>query len=105
MRSILGIVTALAWGLWLGGLVALFIFVLVLFRQDKALAVEAAPRMFAAFEHYQLLLAAVAVIVTGVWRMIDRRAVLAWLFALFALATIGAVIEPVFITGPMQRLR
>jgi hypothetical protein len=105
MRSILAMLTAVAWALWLGGLAALFLFVSVLFKQDRAVAVEAAPRMFAVFERYQLVLAAVALITTTAWRLVDRRVILTALFGMFALATLAAVLEPVYISGEMQRLR
>ena len=105
IRRIVTVVTVLAWAAWFGGLVALFTLVSVLFKQDRAVAVEAAPRMFATFERYQLVLAAVALVATTAWRLVDRRVILTALFGTFALATLGAVLEPVYISGEMQRLR
>jgi len=49
-------------GLWLGGLIALFIFVVTLFHHDHALGVQAAPQLFQVFEIYQFFLAAVAIV-------------------------------------------
>ncbi len=78
-------ITTLAWAAWFGGLVTLFTLVSVLFKQDRA--------------------AAVVLIATTAWRLVDRRAILTALFGLFALATLAAVLEPVYISGEMQRLR
>jgi hypothetical protein len=105
MRRVAAIVAVLTWALWFGGLMALFIFVQTLFREDRSIALEAAPRMFSLFEKYQLALAAAALIATLVWRIVVRRAIISAIFFLFAVATLGAVAGPVFISGEMQKLR
>src|SRR3954453_1948798 len=102
ISRMMSMLTTLAWALWFGGLVTLFTLVSVLFKQDRAVAVEAAPRMFATFERYQLGLAAVALVLTTAWRLIDRRAIITAMFGVFALATLAAVLEPVYISGEMQ---
>ena len=78
MRKIWNVIVQLVCGLWLGGLVALFIFVVTLFHKDHAIAVQAAPQMFQAFEVYQFFLAAVAILSA----MICRRPIVAVLFVL-----------------------
>jgi hypothetical protein len=105
MRTVAAMISTICWALWFGGLVALFIFVQMLFREDRSVAVEAAPRMFALFEKYQLILAAAALVSTILWRIVARQTIVSWVFFLLALATLGAVAEPIFISGEMQKLR
>ena len=105
LRTLLIIIATTAWALWLGGLVALFLFVQVLFTADRAIAIEAAPRMFSLFEKYQLVLAAVGLVATILWRIVSKHVLVSAVFFLLALASFGAVAEPIFISGEMQKLR
>jgi hypothetical protein len=105
MRYGLALVTTLAWALWFGGLMALFLFVSHLFRADRATAVVAAPKMFLAFERYQIMLAAVALIASAAWRLSTPRAMLTALFFLFALAASGTIVSATLITPRMEELR
>ena len=98
MRHVLALVVLLVWGLWFGGLVTLFLMVTHLFSSDRATAVVAAPKMFFAFERYQMLLAAVALIAAALWRLLHRREVLTILFFLFAIAATGTVLLARLIT-------
>ena len=66
MSRILSFIALLAWSLWLGGLVTLFVCVVMLFKTDRAIATQAAPHLFLAFERYQLIVAAVKT-VPGFW--------------------------------------
>jgi hypothetical protein len=91
MRKLLHTAAHLLCGLWLGGLIALFIFVITLFHQDHALAVQAAPKMFAVFERYQLALAGAALLC-----VIPLNRIL--LTSLIFVAAVGAVASPLFIT-------
>jgi Domain of unknown function (DUF4149) len=86
-----------AWALWLGALLALFIFVVTLFHNDHDLAALAAPRLFHVFEIYQLILAPVAIVSTLLW----RRPLLTMLFLL---ASVGSVVSPLLITPQINRL-
>jgi len=105
MRYALSLLTAVAWALWLGGLMALFLFVSHLFKVDRPTAVVAAPQIFDYFEKYQLVLAAVGLVSVFGWRMVERRGWLIGIFTCFALAAVGAVVVAAVITPPMQRLR
>ena len=105
MRQVWALVTTLAWGLWFGGMVALFLFVSYLFVSDRATAMVAAPKMFFAFERYQLAVATVAIIAAAAWRLSTRRVVLTAIFVLFALSAAGTVVGATFIRGPMEQLR
>ena len=105
MRYGLSLLVMLAWALWFGGLMAVFITVTHLFSADRATAVVAAPRIFISFERYQLILAAVALVATVAWRFREPRAVLTTLFIMFAVASVGAIVNAAIITPRMEELR
>ena len=105
MRYGLSLLVMLVWALWLGGLMTLFLSVTRLFANDRAIAVAAAPQLFNAFEHYQIILAAVALLSAAVWRLSEPRELLTILFFLFALASVGCVISSAMITPKMQAIR
>jgi hypothetical protein len=102
---LLRLMTVLTWALWLGGLVALFLFVTHLFRVDRPIATVAAPQMFARFERVQLLLAAVGLLAVGGLRLIEPRAVLGVLFTFLAVATVALVVSAAVVRPKMERLR
>jgi hypothetical protein len=91
--------------LWLGGLMALFMFVQTLFAKSRPLAAEAAPVLFNVFERYQLVLAAIAILATIGWRILSRQWLIWIILGLLTLAMIGAIAGPLAITGPMEALR
>jgi hypothetical protein len=69
---VLPVLVTLAWGLWFGGVLAVFLAVTSLFdtfAPDRALAGTAAAGVFRRFEFYQLVLAAAAVVAAAVWRL------------------------------------
>ena len=101
----LRLVGVLAWALWLGGLIALALFVIALFREDRATALVAAPLMFARFERAQLLFAAVSLLAVGGLRLIEPRAVHSVIFTFFAVATLALVISATLIRPKLERLR
>ena len=105
MRFGLSFLTALAWALWLGGLMTLFLTVTRLFAVNRPNAIVAAPQMFITFEAYQLWLAMVALLASAIWRLREPRSSLTALFFLFALTSIVAMIQSVFISPKMHRLR
>jgi hypothetical protein len=105
MRYLLATVVAVAWALWLGGLIALFLFVQTLFRQDRPVAVEAAPRMFAAYQMFQLAVGAVALVAVVAWRLVEPRRALTGIFSLFAVAALGAVLLSTLIMPRMEKIR
>ncbi len=105
MRYGLLLVVMLAWAMWLGGLMAMFLLVSHLFSADRSIAIVAAPRMFLAFERYQIILAAIALIAATAWRLREPRALLTGLFFAFAVASIGAVISAAIITPRVEQLR
>ena len=104
------VVLTLAWGLWFGGIITLFLAVTSLFATfapDKSLAGTAAAGIFRRFEFYQLLLAAVAVAAAAVWRASSSpragRATL--LLVLLALAAGEALTSTLVVSSRIERLR
>lgn len=55
-ERILSVVLCVLLGVWLGGMVALILFVLALFKADRSLATQAAPVMFWQFAVCQIVL-------------------------------------------------
>jgi uncharacterized protein DUF4149 len=95
-----------AWSLWLGGLVLLFVIVQTLFNAEPHdIFIEVAPRIFLAFERYQLLLAGLALLGTFGWRLANPSIGISAVFTLFAAATIGALSSTMFITPHLEDLR
>jgi hypothetical protein len=105
MRIIFTVLTTIAWALWLGGMVTLVIFVLMLFRTDRPTALQAAPRMFVTFGRYQLILAAAALVTSCLWRMVVKSGWITAIFAMFALAALGAVALGVRVVPRMEEMR
>jgi len=105
MKTVLAIVISLVWALWFGGLMTIFISVQTLFHHSRDLAVAANPILFAAFEKYQLILAAVALLVTFSWILRQPARLKTVLFILFALAALCAVISTAWITPRINHLQ
>jgi hypothetical protein len=105
MRYFASFVVTLAWALWLGGIVALVLFVQTLFARNRTIALDAAPMLFVSFERVQLLLAAAACVGTFCWWLLTRRRTVMVLFALIALAAATAALSTTLNTSPMERLR
>jgi len=106
MRYGVAMMTVIAWGLWFGGMGALFLFVSYLFVTDRKIAVLAAPRMFAVFETYQLIVAAAALVGAAAWRLLSPgRAAITFIFMMLALSAIGTIISALAIRPPLERLR
>ena len=106
MRYGVAMMTVMAWGLWFGGMIALFLFVSYLFVTERKTAMVAAPRMFAVFETYQLFVAAAALIGAAVWRLISPgRAAITFIFSMLAIAAVGTIVSALAIRGPMEKLR
>jgi hypothetical protein len=105
MKTIFSTIAILAWALWLGGAIALFLFVTMLFKTDRELAREAAPVLFKAFEVYQTSLAGAAVIASGGWLLSGRSWAKVTVFILLLLAGGAALALPRLFTAEMEKLR
>lgn len=101
-RTALGIV----WGLWFGGVIALFIFAITLFnglgRESAAISTGV---MFPAFERYHLVLAALALAACVAWRALARTRASTLTFLFLAVATLMAVTSAALITPKILELR
>src|SRR3954454_16367289 len=105
MRHLLSVLTSIAWALWLGGLITLFILVGRLFTTDRLIAVEAAPRMFVTFERYQLILAAIGLVAACAWRLVVQSGRITVIFTFLAVATVGAAVNSIVLTPRMEAIR
>jgi hypothetical protein len=106
MRYGVAMVTVIAWGLWFGGMGALFLFVSYLFVTDRKMAIVVAPKMFAVFETYQLFVAAAALVGAAAWRLMSPgRAAITFIFMMFALSAIGTIASALAIRPPLERMR
>ena len=105
MRKLIAILVTLGWAAWFGGILALFAFVSTLFRQNRPIAVDAAPMMFAAFERYQLLAAAFVLVCLVLWRVLVHSRAVMVVFTFVALAAVAAVLSTTLVTPRMETLR
>ena len=108
MRYLASILLTLSSALWLGLLVALFLFAPTIFQAfapDRTLAGKATSAMFVKFSQVQLFLAAAALIGAFLGYLQSKRTIYVTLFALFALATVGAVANKLFLIPQMEDLR
>ena len=75
MNRVLATLVCLAWALWFGGAVMVFVTagsLFATFAPDKVTAGTAAAGVFRTWERYQLVLAAVALVLTVAWRALLR---------------------------------
>ncbi|MGA2582243.1 MAG: hypothetical protein ABSG31_03105 [Tepidisphaeraceae bacterium] len=105
LRNISGGLVCMAWGLWFGGLGALFLFATRLFAVDRPIALSAAPILFLVFERYQIVLAAAALMGALVWRILAKSVRVTVVFWLLAAASVPTALGPIFVTRRMEELR
>ena len=109
MNRALSILVSLAWGVWIGGLVGVFVAVTSLsrtFAEDRTTFGTAASGVFAAFERVQLVVAAAALVLTFAWRLRGGAAGLKTaLFALLALGAVAAVVETTYVAPRIEQMR
>jgi hypothetical protein len=104
LRTIAAALVCIAWGLWFGGLGAIFLFVTRLFHVDRDLAIKTAPQLFLVFEKYQIVLAAASLLGAVAWRVLLPSGRATTLFWMLALAAAMAAIGPMLVTDRMLRL-
>jgi hypothetical protein len=104
LRTAAAALVCIAWGLWLGGLGAIFLFVTRLFAVDRDLAIKTAPQLFLVFQRYQIVLAAAALLGAVAWRVVWPSARATALFWMLAVAAVMAAVGPMLVTGPMLKL-
>lgn len=98
---LLGLMVAL----WLGGLIALFIFVSILFKNDRATAVLAAPQMFHVFDRYQLVLAGLAIVCAIGWHVLSGARIKLVMLGFLIAATGLAVVEMTYVAPRLNGSR
>ena len=81
------ILVVIATSLWLGGLVALFLFVGALFGHDRTIAIQAAPPLFNVFAKYQLLVGLIGLIALFFWQASYART--PWTIVIMALLALS----------------
>jgi uncharacterized membrane protein len=109
MQRILSMLVTLAWALWFGGLLTLFIAVQSLFAtfgDQRSIAGSGAAGIFRRFELFQLTLAAAGLLAMLAWRILSGRSKLkVAILALMSLATVCAIVETAFVSRAIDRLR
>jgi hypothetical protein len=107
MRTVLQSLLTLVWGLWFGGVAALFVAVTAIFRafsSDRDTAALAATYVFHSFNRYQLGLAAGAVLGSFVCAIWKRGKLKAALFCLFGMAAFDACIVARYVAPAIEKL-
>jgi len=106
MRKVLSVVVVISWALWLGGLGALMLAVMSLFKAlDRTAAGQSATVIFQRFERYQLVLASVLLVSLILWMLARGAMSKAILIILTLLASILAAALPSAISPRIEVLR
>jgi hypothetical protein len=105
MYGLLSLLITIFWALWFGGAISLFIFVTSLFNRDRELAIKVAPILFLTFERYHLILAATAIVLSGIWLIAGKSRMKAALFVVFFLAGFATFISGAVVTPKIMQLR
>lgn len=108
MRHLAAALTSIAVSLWFGGLVTLALTVMAVFIAsglDRASAGQATSAMFVWFGKGQLVVAALALVGAFLGYLQGRRPTAMILFALLAVATVGAVVFMTVLVPRLEELR
>jgi hypothetical protein len=103
MTRFLGIIVTITWGLWFGGMIVLFLFVVRLFA--AGIGPEAAPVLFRTFETYQLVVGAIAIVASLGWFLSNRSRWKTGLLVAMLVSGVLAVLLTTLITPRMDKLR
>jgi len=105
MNRIAQIVVNISVALWLGGLVALFLFVGALFKHDRTIAIQAAPPLFGIFATYQLVVGGIGVIALFFWRASARSHLVSAIIVLFIISLALAAYVTFSVIPEMEAIR
>jgi len=108
MRYLTSVLVVLSTALWLGGLVALFVLALAVFRHsglDRETAGRATSAMFVVFGRAQLAVGAVALIAAFLAYLPGKGRASVALFAILALGVVGAIVFNMVIVPKMEAMR
>jgi hypothetical protein len=86
MIRIAQIIAAISTALWLGGLMALFLFVSALFKHARTVATQGAPVLFDVFAIYQLGVGFIGLLALLIWRATIRSHLVGAIIVMFALS-------------------
>ena len=97
----------IAWALWFGGIVMLFLCAQALFIRfsDRQIAGAAASSLFLVFERYQLILAAIAIVAAVIWRWLAPSRRKTAFFILLSVAAVAAVASAGIVTPRLEAMR
>ncbi len=104
MRTVIHTIVALAWALWFGGLIALFVVATATFRESHELGRAANPVMFRAFEPYVLVVSGVATVGAVAWMALGGTRVVRVIAVLFVLSAAAANYAHFGVSRRMQTL-
>ena len=108
MQRVVSSVVALAWGLWCGGIVMVFVTVMSLFKtfpEQPKVAGAAAAGVFRRFEVMELVLAPVALVAALLWRDKRRSLPRVWVVMFLSVAAAGAATSRFMITPKIDDMR
>ena len=111
MQRLHCVLVTLAWGLWFGGIILVFVAIRSLFAtfaaaDQRPQFAAAAAGVFERFEAFQLALAAVVLLATLGWQTLAGRSrARTALLVLFAIATLLAIGETTVVAPAINRLR
>lgn len=103
MTRLLATIVTITWGLWFGGMIVLFLFVVRLFK--AGIGPEAAPVLFRTFEMYQLVVGAIALIASLGWYLSSRSRWKACLLGTLLISGVLTILLTTLITPRMEKLR
>ena len=86
MTRIAQIIVTISTALWLGGLLALFLFVSALFKHDRTVATQGAPVLFDVFAMYQIGVGFIGLLALLIWRATVRSHLASAIIVMFALS-------------------
>jgi hypothetical protein len=104
MRRVLSTLFLLAWGIWFGGILFLFLTVTTLFGQSRQLGAAAAPPIFLCFEKYHVILACICILLATLLLPTPPRRARRWIFAVIAVGSVTALISSQFLTPRINAL-
>ncbi len=108
IHFVLSFLVMVAWALWFGGLITLFLVVTQLskiFVDRRDIFGQAGSGTFIMFERYQLVVGALALLSALALRVVNPGVVRTAFFSILFLAAVGAVASPMWITPKIEALR
>ncbi len=108
MRYLSRLILLLCWALWFGGLIALMLGVMSIFKEfggDRLTAGRATAAFFRAWGFYELVVAAGVLVGAAAVRLLMPSKLATFLFLLLALSAVLAVVTTGFLMPRLEELR